>query len=163
MFLVVSALLLGGGMKLADRPPSGWRVVQAPAAYVNECGDCHHAYHPSLRTKGAWHTIMNGLPDHYGEDASLDKETAKSIKAYLNANAAETFDTEAAQRVGRIDTASLRMTDAPYWKKRHQDIDATVFRQKAVGSKVNCNGCHKDASSGRFDDIKILIPTGDQK
>jgi len=106
---------------------------------------------------------MNGLPDHYGEDASLDAETANSIKAYLDANPAETFDTEAARRLGRIDTASLRITDTPYWKKRHRDIAAPVYRLPAVGSKVNCNGCHKDAASGRFDDVNIHLPNGDQK
>lgn len=163
LFLTLGVVLLGVGMKLADKPPSGWRVAQVPVAYESECGDCHHAYHPSLRTKQAWRVLMNGLPDHYGEDASLDAETAKSINVYLNGNPAETFDTEAAQWVGRIDTASLRITDTPFWKMRHQDIGPSVFRQKAVGSKVNCNGCHKDAASGRFDDAKIHLPSGDPK
>lgn len=163
LFLVVGALLLVGGVNLAVKSPSGWRVVQVPATYKNECGDCHHAYHPSLRSKEAWREIMNGLVGHYGEDASLDKEIAKSIRSYLNSNPAGTFDTEASQHMGRVETASLRMTDTPYWKKRHQNIALSVFRQKGVGSKVNCNGCHKDAASGRFDDAEIQIPVGEQK
>ncbi|NQV83129.1 MAG: cytochrome b/b6 domain-containing protein [Rhodospirillales bacterium] len=163
LFLAVTALLLAGGRTLAGKFPSGWRAVQAPAAYTTECGDCHHAHHPSLRTRQAWRALMNGLPDHYGEDASLDAETVRTIRAYLDANPAGTFDTEAAQRVGRIETSSFRMTDVPYWKARHQSIAPSVFRLTAVGSKVNCNGCHKDAASGRFDDVKIHLPTGDKK
>jgi len=163
LFLAVGALLIGGGMHLAGRPASGWRAVQAPAVYATECGDCHHAHHPSLRTRHAWRAIMTGLPDHYGEDASLDAETAKTISTYLRANSAETFDSEAAQRLGRIDTASFRMTDTPYWKRRHQDIAPAVFRLKTVGSKVNCNACHTDAVSGRYDDAKIQLPPGGRK
>ncbi len=163
LFLAVTVALVTGGMVLSSIPPAGWRAVETPKNYIGECGDCHDAYHPSLRTGGAWRVIMAGLAGHYGEDATLDEETAKAVESYLRTNPAETFDTEIAHRLGRIETASLRMTDTPYWKKRHRDIDPTVFRKPAIGSKVNCRACHQDAASGRFDDSKIHLPTGDQK
>jgi len=159
-FLAISATLLAAGIAMANIPSPTWRPVAVPAAYVSECGDCHHAYHPSLRTGETWRTMMNGLENHYGEDASIDRETATVITSYLEKNHAGTFDTEAAHRVGRMETPSLRMTDTPYWKARHRDIDPSVFRLRNVGSKVNCNGCHKDAASGRFDDVKIRLPVG---
>ncbi len=162
LFMMITASLVIAGMSLATMPSPAWRAVAVPEVYSNECGDCHHAYHPSLRSRAAWQSIMNGLADHYGEDASLDEETTTIIRTYLDENNAGTFDTEVSQRVGRIDSPSFRMTDTAYWKKRHEDIDSSVFRLKAVGSKVNCNNCHKDAASGRFDDANIHVPTGNQ-
>jgi len=163
LLLAIGGLLIGGGMKLADKPASGWRAVEVPPSYTSECGDCHNAYHPSLRTKVAWQAIMNGLADHYGEDATIDEDATKTITSYLIANAAETFDTQVSHVVGRADTPSFRMTDTPYWKDRHHEIDKAVFSVKDVGSKVNCSGCHKDAASGHFANIKIQLPTGDKK
>ncbi|NQV59877.1 MAG: cytochrome b/b6 domain-containing protein [Alphaproteobacteria bacterium] len=166
LFAIAALLLLGGGKILASIPASGWKPVQAPAAYSAECGDCHDAYHPSLRTAASWRGIMSGLSDHYGEDASLDAETAAAIGSFLAANAAETFDTEAAWRMGRIDTKSLRITDTPYWTTRHAGIADGVFKLSGIGSKVNCNGCHRDAASGRFADQDIHLPNlpnGSQK
>jgi len=155
-------VLVAGGTVLASRPPAGWRPLEFPAVYASECGDCHVAYHPSLRSAKAWRAIMAGLSDHYGEDASLGRKTAESITKFLTASAAETFDTTVAHRIGRKETASFRMTDTRRWKAWHKGIDASVFRRRAVGSKVNCNACHKDAPSGRFYAAEIHLPTGDQ-
>ena len=33
-----------------------------------------------------------------------------------------------------------------------------MFERKAVGSKVNCLACHRDAATGRFDNQAIAIP-----
>ena len=47
---------------------------------------------------------MAGLSDHFGEDASLPKTVTASIAAYLEAYAAEAWDTEAgnAMRIRRL-------------------------------------------------------------
>ena len=163
LFLTICALLIGGGMFLTSFPPFGWQEIHVMGPYAEECGECHHAYHPGLRSGEAWNTLMLNLPDHYGEDASLDEDLTESIKAYLIENAAKTFDTEASRRIGLVETTSLRMTDTRYWKRRHKDIAQTVFRQSNIGSKINCNACHKDAASGRFDDTRIHIPEGIKK
>ncbi len=160
--MVIAASLVMVGAALAGMPSSAWRAVDVLEVYSSECGDCHDAYHPSLRSGDAWRAIMGGLENHYGEDASVDEETAGFIRFYLGENHAGRFDTEASHRVGRMDTPSYRMTDTAYWKNRHKDIDPSAFRLKTVGSKVNCNGCHKDSASGRFDDANIHIPAGDQ-
>ncbi len=160
---IVPVVLIAGGVGLADKTPAGWRALQFPAAYSGECGECHDLYHPSLRSAQAWQGLMAGLPDHYGEDASLGKKASESIATFLTANNAATFDTEVARRMGYKNTPSLRMTDTRRWQKWHRDIDGAVFHLRAVGSKVNCTACHADALSGRFDDAKIHLPTGDQK
>jgi len=160
---LTGGLLLTLGGMLGDKTPWGWRALDVPVAYAAECGDCHDAHHPSLRTALAWRAIMAGLSDHFGEDASLDPETGTIITAYLVANHAGTFDTKVARRMGRDDTPSLRITDTRRWKKRHRDIAARVFGQKNIGSKVNCNSCHQDGASGRFDDSKTHLPIGANK
>lgn len=161
--LMAPAALIAAGLMLSDKTPLGWRSLKFPAVYAGECGECHDAYHPSLRNAGAWRALVAGLSDHYGEDASLGKNATDSIGRFLENNGAGTFDTEVAHRVGRQDTASLRMTDSRFWRRRHREIDKSVFRMRAVGSKVNCNSCHMDARSGRFDNVKINPPTGDKK
>ncbi len=103
---------------------------------------------------------MTGLADHFGEDASLDKQTTADIAAFLTAFASERWDTEAANNLRQVSAADpMRITATPYWVSRHEGIPRDVFSQKAVGSKGNCIACHKDASSGRFDDQKIEPPT----
>ncbi|MCW9035407.1 MAG: cytochrome b/b6 domain-containing protein [Alphaproteobacteria bacterium] len=163
VFLTTAFLILVGGLIFSSFPPSGWKEVRFPTNYASECGDCHDAYHPSLRTRETWQSIMSGLSDHYGEDASLDSETEKEITAFLTENSADLFDTEVAHRVGKVLTPSFRMTGVQYWKERHKDISKPTFQQKNIGSKVNCSACHSDAVSGRFDDYKIHIPNGDKK
>ncbi len=158
LFSLVVAALLFMGLKLNAQPLPGWRNIEVPAVYKSECGDCHDSYHPSLETAAGWRDIMGNLADHFGEDASLDEETRRRITAYLGKNDAFSFDTEAAHKIGRVEMASNRMTDTPYWKKRHRAIKDAVFKGPSVGSKVNCQGCHRDAATGRFDDQNIHVP-----
>jgi len=136
------------------------KTAPLPASYKQECGDCHSPYHPSLRTQASWRTIMENLGDHYGEDASLNPQKTELIASYLKDNDAEKFDTEAAHKIGRVGTSSHRMTDTRFWQKKHDDFKPQAFKHKAVGSKVNCNACHKDAETGRFDDARIDVPKG---
>jgi cytochrome b len=144
---------------LATLPPVGSRVLAGDPAYQDECGACHDAFHPSLLPADSWRQIMAGLDDHFGEDASLDPATAQSIAQWLSANAAETWDSEAANRF-RILAAGqpLRITTTPYWVAKHEEVPVAAFQRKSVGSKVNCVACHGDAGTGLFDDDAISIP-----
>jgi cytochrome b len=158
LFFAVAGSLTFAGTKLGALPSERWRPSAFSSVYSSECGDCHVPYHPSLRLAANWQVLMAGLADHYGEDASLEEEPRLQIERYLSANDASRFDTEVAHRIGRIETKSNRMTDTPYWKKHHRKFDAEIFARQGVGSKVNCDGCHRDAAPGRFDDANILIP-----
>ncbi len=160
--LLVLALALGllaaGYGALSAKPDARWRQVQYIAPYEKNCGDCHHAHHPSLRSKAQWRRIMDGLEDHFGEDASVSRKDAAQILAFLQANDAFSFDTEAANRLGRAQGGDLRISSTPWWKMRHGGLPQSLFASPKVGSKANCNACHMDAASGRFDDAAITIP-----
>jgi hypothetical protein len=74
-------------------------------------------------------------------------------------NAAETFDTESANRFRVVaPDAPYRISSTPYWIRKHASVPPDVFVRKNVRSKVNCNACHRDAESGRYDDQAIAIP-----
>ncbi len=126
------------------------------AAYAAACGDCHTAYHPSLRSAKQWTAIMQGLDDHFGENATLDAAQTQSIAAYLAANSAEHWDTRAANVFRYGD--KLAITESDFWQRRHRNIAPAVFTSKAVGAKGNCEACHADARSGLFTAQAISIP-----
>ncbi len=160
--LAIAVIAAAGGTAisaLARMPASGLVEMPGNAVYLAECGDCHHAYHPSLLPASSWRRIMTGLPDHFGEDASLGRQTARELATYLAAYAAERWDTEAANNLRRVAARDpLRITAAPYWTARHKDIAKAVFAGKTIGSKGNCIACHADAATGRFDDQMIAVP-----
>ncbi len=136
------------------------KLSEVNPAYHQECAECHPAYHPSLRTAQSWQSIMGDLSNHYSEDASLDPATTQEISLFLAENNAQSFDTEVAHKIGRKETPSMRMTDTRYWKKKHHDFNESDFKHSSIGSKANCNACHQDADTGRFDDAKIKLPKG---
>ncbi|MBI2527995.1 MAG: cytochrome b/b6 domain-containing protein [Candidatus Rokubacteria bacterium] len=157
----IAAVSSGGLSALAALPPRGVPDMPRHVAYTKECGDCHPAYHPSLLPAASWKTMMAGLADHFGEDARLPAATAADIGAFLQAYAAESWDTKAANGFRHGSPAEpLRITATPYWKRTHADIAPAVFRSKAVRSSGNCNACHRDADTGGFHGPKIAIPQG---
>jgi len=158
--LVFASVIAGIVYLAATVGVSQAKTIQLPEVYRQECGDCHSVYHPSLRTAQSWQAVMNRLSDHYGEDASLAEQKAAQITVFLKDNDADHFDTEAAHKIGRAASPDDRMTETRFWRKKHDDFKPEAFKHKAVGSKVNCNACHKDAETGRFDDARIEIPKG---
>ena len=85
--------------------------------------------------------------------------TTRSLAVWLVSNAAETFDTESANRFRVVAPDDpYRITSTPYWVRKHAGIPPDVFARKSVGGKVNCHACHRDAESGRYDDQAIAIP-----
>jgi hypothetical protein len=102
---------------------------------------------------------MTGLSEHFGEDASLDHPTTKTLTAWLVGNAAETFDTESSNRFRQVAPDDpFRITATPYWIRKHANIAPEVFARERVRGKVNCHACHRDARGGRYDDQAIAIP-----
>lgn len=158
-FAVAGLLLLlglGGGWALSDLPKLGWHPLEVPAVYAKECGACHMAYHPSLMPAAAWSSVMGHLSDHFGEDASLPAEPTAAIAAWLQQNAGENWDSLAANRLqAPLDD---RITGNSWWKRKHRHIPDTVFQQKSVKSRSNCNACHGDAAQGLFAPQSIALP-----
>ena len=144
---------------LSARPALGVPAGPLDPTYAQECGSCHMAYPPSLAPSPRWIAIMDGLPDHFGEDASLEPALMSRIRAYLTTNAAEKWDTRAAHELQRSNPQDpLRLTATPFWIRMHRGIPESVFKSRAVGAKGACEKCHSDASTGRFDPQDIRIP-----
>lgn len=153
-----TALILAAGLGLRPapaRPP----IARLDPAFVAECSECHDAYHPSLLDAESWRALMASLDDHFGEDASLDPDTAQRITAFLAANAAETADTRAAHEISRTDpTAPFTPSRSPFWIRTHSSLPDQIFKGPPVYGRFNCSACHKDAATGWFSPARIEIP-----
>jgi cytochrome b len=138
------------GPKLADN-----------ALWRDECGSCHLAFHPLLLPSRSWARIMAGQGQHFGADLGLDAPTSATLLAFLSANSADQQQTEAAYKIGQSikpEAAPLRITETPYWVKKHRDIAAADWQSAAVKSRANCAACHLDAEAGTFEDAAMRIP-----
>lgn len=156
-------ILMAGAIRLivalSARPALGVPTDPLDQTYAQECGSCHMAYPPSLAPGPRWIAIMDGLPNHFGEDASLEPGLMSRIRAYLTMNAAEKWDTRAAHQLQRSNPHDpLRLTATPFWIRMHRGIPESVFKSRAVGAKGACEKCHSDASTGRFDPQDISMP-----
>jgi len=151
LLAVMLAAAIWGGRQLAERPGYGAAIAVLDPTYAAECGDCHMAYNPSLLRAANWVQLMQTLPDHFGEDASLDASTQSQLTEWLVQNAAETADTKASHRLRATDPAApYTLTRTRYWIAKHRDIAEAVFNRPPVFSRANCAACHSDAQSGQF-------------
>jgi cytochrome b len=159
IFAALGALAAGAISQISSRPAFGVPDQPLNAVYVKECGSCHSPHHPSVAPATTWTEIMRNLEQHFGENASLDPATTTSLTAYVTANSAEKWDTWPANRF-RPNSASglLRITETPGWSRTHRHLPETLFKSRAVGGKLNCSKCHRDAETGRFAPRAIAIP-----
>ena len=110
------------------------------AATRKECGSCHMAFQPGLLPARSWTGIMDGLTDHFGEDASLSEELAARIRTYLT------------DRAGRGDSSVLRITEQRWWMREHRKIGPAQWNKPNVKAKSNCPACHLQAEQGTYED-----------
>lgn len=125
-----------------------------------ECVECHMLYQPEMLTGKAWTVMMDGLSDHFGENASLDPAKAKRILAYLTANAADVTSFKDAKRFVRnidVNNPPLKITATPRYLHKHERISPEVWKRKNIGSKANCIGCHLDAGKGDYENIAAAL------
>ncbi|MDD2383521.1 MAG: cytochrome C [Sulfurospirillaceae bacterium] len=139
-----------GTMVVASLAFSGSVPVVADALYQKECASCHFGYQPALLNKASWEKVMGSLSDHFGTDASLNKEDHQAILSYLVRNAGN----------GKITTNNdtTRITQSAYFKKEHRKIPLNVITQKEVGSLANCMACHTTADKGSYSERDIVVP-----
>jgi hypothetical protein len=128
--------------------------------FVSECGACHTLYPPSLLPKQSWERVMADLGNHFGDDASLAQPARQSILAYLLKNAAESSTSEASLKIVQSmpNQAMIAVTQTPFWKKRHQEIDNAYFESSKIRSRANCRACHTDVEQGLLEDSSIKLP-----
>ncbi|WP_200762217.1 cytochrome b/b6 domain-containing protein [Nitrosophilus alvini] len=129
--------------------------------FVEECASCHTLYPPFLLPSNSWKKVMAGLEDHFGDDASLDREDKEKIESFLVENSADVSTKEAAFYIkesltGKKDIISI--TETSYWKEKHKNIPERIFRSKSVKKSSNCKACHKNIERGFIEDHNIEIP-----
>ena len=129
----------------------GFRVVKSPLL-EEECGACHMVFPPQMLQAESWQALMDGLPQHFGSDASLDKKRRVAIADFLIRNS------------GRRDTRApdgkplLRLTETAHFKKEHRKIAPAIWQRASIKSAANCSACHTGAAAGDYDEDSIRIP-----
>jgi len=128
--------------------------------FYSECKSCHTLYPPYLLPKHSWVKMMDTLENHFGDDASLEEEDKISIRDYLVKNAAENATKESAFHILKSikNTDIIAITKTPYWEKRHEQIDKSIFASKEVAAKSNCKACHGNIEQGLLNDKDSKIP-----
>lgn len=159
----VSGLVLAGEEKEQNGKGKGSFIVGAVSnsVYLKECGACHFAFQPQLLPGRSWEKVMNSLDNHFGDSAALDNETRAGILDYLVKNSAETAASKLSGKIlatiGKTETP-LRITDTQYFKRKHREVRAEVFKRKSIGTPSNCTACHLTADKGDFNEGKVKIP-----
>ena len=120
------------------------------AVYKAECGSCHVAYPPALLGAGTWREIMRGLDKHFGTDAGLGESAHAQVSAYLEAGAGGP----------RREVRTLRISDASWFRKEHDEVAAAAWKSAAVKSPANCGACHRQAERGDFGERSLRVPGG---
>ncbi|MDN0082563.1 diheme cytochrome c [Crenobacter sp. SG2305] len=125
-------------------------------AWKSECGSCHMAYPPGLLPGRSWQAIMNGLSNHFGNNASLDKVTEAEIRQFLVYNSAD-HDVRPLPATAKP-TPTPRITETAWFRRAHSEVPSSVFRRQGVGSAANCMACHHAADKGVFAEEDVSIP-----
>ena len=146
---LILTLLLGLALPaFADRMPL---PANTPASYKAECTSCHMAFQPALLTAGDWRKTMNGLKDHFGTDATVDKAKQQEITSFLERNAGD---------VSKLGSAGEppRITQTARFIRKHREIPAKYWKDPRIKSAANCEACHRGAAEGNYSERDILIP-----
>jgi len=157
--IVLATLLVGASASVVSA--DGGIAAATNGAYLKECGACHLAYQPEFLPKRSWVKIMGTLDKHFGDSATLDEATGAEILSYLVKNNADTSSTRLAGKVLANLASSetpIRISDTPYFKRKHREVQPAVFKRKSIGSPANCSACHPMADKGDYNERKIKIP-----
>jgi len=162
--MVGTVSLLAFSLPSGEAHGDGGEDVLPRLAHKNwqqECASCHLAYSPTLLPRASWRRLMNGLDQHFGENASLDPATQADILRFLEANAADSGNSrmgnKVMQRMG-AKKAPLRITETQWFVHEHDEVPRAVWSRKSVGSAANCAACHRQAEQGMFNEHDIKIP-----
>jgi hypothetical protein len=155
---------------LSDRPQSVKKrnlgksfIFAKNELYKTECGSCHLAFLPGFLPKNSWEKLMSGLEDHFGENAELEEPQIKEINKFLFENAAGAPKSSSrSKKINRVmekmSDLPIRITETPFWVRKHYSIKKWVWKREAVASKAKCEACHEDAIKGRYSEYTVNIP-----
>jgi hypothetical protein len=128
--ILVLVLLLGMNQAYAGNSTQHGSNI---AKWKDECGSCHVPYPPQLLSADNWQSLMGRLNKHFGTDAELDASDNKRILGFLERNAGSGK---------RYSSASLRISDTPWFLHRHRSISPKEWVNPEVRSRSNCSACH---------------------
>ncbi|ABK42841.1 hypothetical protein Mmc1_0314 [Magnetococcus marinus MC-1] len=124
--------------------------------YVKACGSCHFAFQPRWLTGATWQHMLDGLENHFDENAQLDPATTQQLRDYLSQHGAKGNRS--------LDPASMRITDTRFFRHAHDEIPAKLVKDNPkVGSWSRCDLCHSDAQQGKFDEDRARIPGAEHR
>ena len=107
------------------------------AVVIKECGACHMVFQPGFLPARSWQKMMEGLKDHFGENAELDEATTKRITEYLTVNAAHRGHfTGSAMRGLSASETPLRISELPWFVRKHESM-AAFRRQRCSAPTPN--------------------------
>lgn len=149
LMLAIAALLATSAGQAGDaargkRPPP-------PAVYLEECASCHAAFLPRMLPAASWQRLLQGLPEHFGTDASLDAALTREIGSWLLANAGDAKRFPSAPEQDRI-------TRARWFTRQHDEIPEKSWQRPAIRQPSNCTACHRSADQGVFNEHDVRIP-----
>lgn len=121
------------------------------ANWEKECSACHVAYPARFLTAADWEKLMSHLDQHFGDNASVDPETAKAILGYLKRHAGSG---------SRHSAKSLRISDTSWFIHAHRELPRHVWTNPAVKSASNCTACHVNAARGNWSEHGVRLPAG---
>ena len=100
---------------------------------------------------------MGDLENHFGDDASLNKDDEKFILDFLIQYSAEKSTKEASFKIlkSQENKDIIAISQTAFWKNEHKKIPKEVFLHKNIKSKANCKACHSDIEKGLIEDDKI--------
>jgi len=147
--ILVGSVLLVSAAIVTDALADGRRVPLDPA-YKAECGSCHVAYPAKRLPAQSWRDVMQGLPKHFGADASVDGATSATILAYLEKNAG--------RRSPPPDARAPRITETAWFGREHRKVPAATWTSPQVKSRANCAACHTQAEEGDYRESNIRLP-----
>ena len=137
-------------------------VPDGPAlrTYREECGACHLAYPPGLLPARSWTRLLDGLEDHFGQNAEVDPATRAQLDALLTAYGAEANTHPRSRKVLRsvAQATPLRISALPYILRKHDELRAEVWTRPGVVSRSNCGACHGGAEQWAFSEHDVRIP-----
>jgi len=156
--LVGLRLRVGVGLGFALCTLYGLAQAETPSAamaplpvYQRECGACHVAYPAGMLPAASWKHLLGGLGQHFGVDASLDAPAQQEIGDWLALHGG-TF------RHATEMPPHDRITQSRWWLRQHDEVSASNFTRKSVGSASNCAACHPGAARGKFSENDVRIP-----
>ena len=128
--------------------------------WKTECSTCHIAYPPGFLPERSWRKIMSDLKSHFGESAELDTPARDEITKFLLDNAADHGSSKSSKIAKSIpaNQTPLRLTETQYFKRRHDEVSASVWKRKSINSAANCAACHPGADKGNFSEHAVRIP-----